>query len=268
MDIAPENKIKLFRWIFFLVIVLCVYFALKSLGELRVLQNPSSATQATITLSGHGEVNGVPNIAGVDFTVESTQSTESAASDDVNKKVAQMLGFLKSAGVEQKDIQTSNYSSYPKYSNPQVCPMYIMQGGSVPPCTPGDSQIIGYTVSEAMTVKVRVIDNTSKIIDGINKIGVTNMNGPNLTIDNPDTLKTQARQKAIADAQSKAEELAHELHARLGKVVSFSESGSPSPMPVFYSAKAEGSASASVPSQIETGQNTITSDVSITYEIN
>ncbi|HWA31855.1 MAG TPA: SIMPL domain-containing protein [Candidatus Paceibacterota bacterium] len=268
MEIPEGKKKKLFPLIAAFLIVLSLYFAVKFLAELRDYRFSGSADASTITLSGHGEVDAPPDIASVSFTVESTETTQSAASDDVNKKVAKILDFISSSGIDQKDVKTENYSSYPKYSNPEICPLYAVQGETVPTCRPGNSKIIGYTVSENITVKVRKIDDASKVIDGINQIGVTNMSGPNFTIDDPEALKDQARQKAIDDAETKAKELAKELHVRLVKITSFSESGN-YPGPIMYAAKdmAVGASAESTPSQLPQGQNTITSDVTITYSI-
>ncbi len=219
----------------------------------------------TISFSGHGEVQAVPDIATIYFTVEASKGTQGEASDEVNTKTKKILDFIKSSGVAERDIKTEGYNSYPKYSNPEVCPMYYGQG-IMPPCRVGESKIIGYTVSQSITVKVRKVDDASKVIDGINKIGVTNMSGPNLTIDNEDTLKAEARQKAIDDAKAKAKELASQLGVHLEKISNFSEGGN---YPIMYG-KAEAMSAdsvAPVPSQIPKGENTISSDVTITYEI-
>ena len=137
----------------------------------------------------------------------------------------------------------------------------------MPPCRQGESKIIGYTVSQSVNVKIRKIDDAGKIIDGINKIGVTNMSGPNLAIDNEDGLKAEARKKAIADAKAKAKVLAKDLDVDLGKIASFSESGN---YPIYY-AKAtmslDSANGAPAPAIIPKGENTISSDVTITYEI-
>ncbi len=139
--------------------------------------------------------------------------------------------------------------------------------GIMPPCQNTESKIIGYNVSQSVSVKIRKVDDASKIIDGINKIGVTNMSGPNLAIDDEDALKIEARQNAIDDAKTKAKELAKELGVNLGKITSFNENGN-YPMPMYAGATANDFVrKESVPSVIPTGENTITSDVTITYEI-
>ena len=51
---------------------------------------------------------------------------------------------------------------------------------------------------------------------------VSNLNGLNFSVDNPDSVQAQARATAIADAKSKAQTLASQLGIRLGRIVNFS----------------------------------------------
>lgn len=263
MDIKEEYKKNLYGASTMLLLVLTLFVGIKFVSEIRNY-NVKDGVSNTITLTGHGEVQAVPDIATVYFTVESSKATQKESSDEVNTKTKSILDFLKTVDVAEKDIKTDNYSSYPKYSNPTPCPMYYYEG--MPPCRT-ESKIVGYTVSQSITVKVRKVDDASKVIDGINKIGVTNMSGPTLAIDNEDGLKAEARKKAIDDAKTKAEALARDLGVRLGRIASFSESGNNYPMMYKGVAMMESSADASVPSNIPKGENTISSDVTIVYEI-
>jgi uncharacterized protein YggE len=93
------------------------------------------------------------------------------------------------------------------------------------------------------------------------------LNGPNFTIDNEDGLKVEARKIAIDDAKVKAQKLASDLGVRLGKITSFSESGN-NPAPIMYGkAMMLEAPSAPAPAEIPKGENKITSDVTITYEL-
>lgn len=266
IDLEPAKKDKIFKAVLALVIILCFYFGIKALTLLSD-EKDSEVNQNVITVTGHGEVNAVPDLATVYFTVEDSKNTQKESSEAVNTKVKKVLDFLKTTGIEEKDIKTEGYNSYPKYSQSRPCPIYYSE--SMPPCNQVDAKIIGYTVSQSITVKIRKIDdNLSKVIDGINGFGVTNMSGPTLTIDDEDGLKAEARKEAIKEAREKAKVLAKDLGVRLGDVTSFNENSGGYPM---YYAKAEmamdaGRASAPAP-EIPKGENTISSDVTITYEI-
>jgi len=269
MDIPNEYKKNLYMGSLALLVVLSLFFAMRFLSEVKSYTSRGSGDANVITLSGHGEVQAVPDIASIYFTVETSSATQGTASEEVNKKTKNIIDFLKTSGVEEKDIKTENYNSYPKYSNPEVCPMYYPIDGGVPPCRGGESKVVGYTVSQSVSVKVRKVDDASKIIDGINKIGVNNMSGPNFTIDDEDALKAEARREAIADARTKAEALAKDLGIKLGRVSNFSENtGGYYPMFSKVGYEMDGSArNQSAPAELPKGENTISSDVTISYEI-
>jgi len=263
-ELIKENKNFIFKA--FVVFLLVCFVGMPFRGGMY--EGNKGDSQNVITVSGHGEVNAVPDISTVSFTVESGKATQKESSDEVNTKVKQVLEFLKSSDISEKDIKTEGYNSYPKYSNPTPCPVYYNASGIVPPCIQAESKIVGYTVSQSVTVKIRKVDDTSKVIDGINKIGVTNMSGPTLSIDDEDGLKAEARKEAINDAKTKAKILAKDLGVHLGKLSSFNENSNYYPMYAGASMMMKDSlSSAAVPSEIPKGENTITSEVTITYEI-
>ncbi len=268
MEIPNEYKKNLYKVSLAFIIILCAYFGIKFLSEFRNYGTAGSIGVNTISVTGHGEVFAAPDIASVYINMESAKNTEQQAADEVNKKTTAVVDFLKSSGVAEKDIKTEGYNSYPRYSNPQVCPMYYPADERImPPCTPTESKITGYTVSQNLSVKIRAVDDASKIIDGIHKIGVTSLSGPNLSIDDEDALKEEARRLAIQEAKMKAKKLSRDLGVRLGRVASFSEGGY---YPTMGYAKAEMAmdmVSNPAPAVIPKGENIITSDVTITYEI-
>jgi len=86
------------------------------------------------------------------------------------------------------------------------------------------------------------------------------------TIDKQDELKSQARKEAIEKAKVMAKEIAGQLGVKLVKITNFSENAvAPIPSPYFME-KAKGGGEVGTP-QIQTGENKIEVQVSITYEI-
>lgn len=273
MNISPEQKIKIYRGLKIALIAFLVAVAVGYLTDRR----DENKQENIISFSGHGEVTAVPDIANVYFTISQDAKTVKDAQALVAGIEKKSLDFLKASNVADKDIQTANASFNPKYEYRQaVCPPIPMGAGTagvtVNPsspyyCPPSKQVITGYTASESITVKVRNTDDVGKIMQGLGTLGVTNLSGPNFSIDNEDALKAQARKKAIDDAKAKAEELAKELGVRLGKITSFSESGN-YPMPMYAKTMLADSVSGgSAPAAIPAGVNTISSDVTITYEI-
>lgn len=225
-----------------------------------------SAPQTTIAFSGTGEISAAPDIALINLTERDEAKTVKQAQDIVTGKVSKVLSFLKGSGIEDKDIKTDNYSSYPKYDYKYTSD--VVCGSLTCPPRPTTQIISGYEVSQAIAVTVRNIDATNLVVEGLGKIGITEMSGPNFAIDKEDVLKVEARRKAIDDAKAKAEVLAKDLGVQLVRIINFSESGNYSIYDYKSGAMAlsAGIAPAAAP-QLPTGENKITSNVTITYEI-
>lgn len=267
MEIPNQYLKNIYHVLFVFLIILSVFFTVKALQELRAYGSVSSSNVNTISFSGHGEVTAVPDIANVSFSISKDAKTVKEAQAAVAVIEKKALDFLKENGVALKDIKTNNASFYPKYE-------YKYDEKTILPCTQygcppnrGQNVIVGYTASESILVKVRNTDDAGAIIQGLGTIGVSELNGPNFSIDDEDLLKADARKEAIRDAKAKAKILAKDLGIRLGRIASFTEGGN---YGGIYYAKAEmmdSSVGAPAPAELPKGENTISSDVTITYEI-
>ncbi|MFA6257974.1 MAG: SIMPL domain-containing protein [Candidatus Paceibacterota bacterium] len=271
MEISPEQKVRLSRGLRIALIVFLAVVAANALFGDRGYGGENK-TPNTISFSGHGEVTAVPDIANVYFTISKDDKTVKDAQAGVAVIEKKALDLLKAKGVADKDIQTTNASFNPRYEfRNTVCPQSApSNSGTVSSsffCPPGQQVLAGYTASESITVKIRNIDTVGDIMQGLGTTGVSDLNGPNFAIDKEDTLKAEARKKAIDDAKAKAKVLAKDLGVRLVKITSFSESGN---FPIMYATNAVMKDSVEVapaPAVIPKGENTISSDVTITYEI-
>ena len=147
-----------------------------------------------------------------------TKATTSKTAQDANSpKSRAVVEFLKKQGVEEKDIKTVSYNVYPQYSYPRFD-------------TP---QINGYEVTQKFEVKIRDLDKTNIILDGLVLAGANNIANVSFTVDDPEKLKEEARSKAIKDAKKKADALEDQLGIRLGKIVNFSENTGGYPGPYY-----------------------------------
>lgn len=268
MDIPKEYQKNLYHVLLVFLVIVSLYFAVKSLSEFRAYGMMGSSEANTITLSGHGEVQAVPDIANVYFSIRKEGKTVKEAQDAVAIVEKASLDFLKNNNVAEKDIQTSNASFNPKYEYSYDAKVLMPCNEFGCPPRPGKSVISGYEAFESITVKVRNTDDVGTIMQGLGGLGVTDLSGPNFAIDDEDGLKAEARKKAIDDAKEKAEALARDLGVRLGRISNFSESGNYGP--VYYGKammELDSAVSAPVSAEIPKGENTISSDVTITYEI-
>jgi uncharacterized protein YggE len=256
--------------------LLVAFLAAQTLATLTGIRyiGAGIAPADTIQVSGHGEIQAAPTLAEVTFSVVSDKPTAQAAQSDAAQKQAAVSAYLKQAGIAEVDIQTSGYSVYPQYSYqnavcPQPMPLTSGAASSQPTvyCPPGKQVLTGYEASQSTTVKIRDLAKVGDVLAGVGQAGATEISSPTFTFDDPNAPQNEARQAAIADAKQKAEELAKELGVSLVRVVSFSENGSGYPRPMMYAASAAGASTKSSAPQINPGQNTVTDDVTVTYEI-
>lgn len=249
-----------------LFIVLLGVGAVLSLGLLTT--DPANRNN-TITVSGTGEAYAVPDIATFSFTAREEAETVKEAQDTVSEQVSSILAALEEVGIEEKDIKTTSYNSYPRYEwreTKSLCTEFS--------CPPSDSErvLVGYEQSQSVAITVRDLDKVSQVLEVLGGAEVASMYGPSFEVDDQDAALTEARKEAIAKATEKAEMLTEELGVRLGKVVSFSDGSSGGYEPIMYArggvamdmAVAE---EASIAPQIPSGENRITASVSVTFKI-
>lgn len=221
----------------------------------------------TISVIGTGEVFAKPDIATFSFTVEAKEVDAVSAQNKAGATMDEVLAYLKEAGVEEKDIKTSYYNLNPRYEYPQtVCTQWN--------CPPqGEPKLIGYEVSQSVSVKVRDTNKAGELVAGVGSKGAQNVSGLSFTIDDEDKLMAEAREKAIVDAREQAKDLAKNLGKRLGRMTGYWEEQGGFPMPYgiggddMMKAESAQNSGMSRPAQIPTGENTITSRVNISYEI-
>ncbi|MBP9711669.1 MAG: SIMPL domain-containing protein [Candidatus Pacebacteria bacterium] len=268
MEITTEQKNNLYKAILAFMIILGLFFAVKILSAWSEYRMMGSNDAHTITLTGHGEVQAAPDIATVYFTIEKDAKTTKEAQEAVALIEKKALDVLKNNGIADKDIKTESATVYPKSE--------YRYNTKIVPCSPeygcptlGNTVVVGYTSSLSITVKVRKIDDAGKIMTELGTVGISNISGPNFTLDDEDGAKAEARKEAIEDARTKAEALAKDLGVKLGRVSSYNESGN-GYYPMYYAKDSMASGNMVTQSaQIELpkGENTISSDVTITYEI-
>ena len=211
----------------------------------------TATTANTISFNGKGKILAKPDVAVVSLSIVTEAVTSKAAQDDNSAKSKAVTDFLKDQGVEDKDIKTTRYNIYPQYSYPQN----------------GNREIRGYQVNQTLEAKVRNLDKVSGILDGAVSAGVNQVNSLSFGIDEPEKLKAEAREKAIEDAKTKAEELEKQLEIRLGKIVNFYESSGGFPSPIFMEAKGIADGLGGSGPEITAGENEIVVNVTITYQI-
>lgn len=257
---------KKFIWVSIILVTLLSLFVLVLfINEIKSSDyiGRSTQPQATITVSGKGEMTAVPDIATLSFSITKDAATTKEAQSALNESLKKVLDYLKSQKIDDKDIKSEYGGVNPKYSYYEAVACYSY------PCPQKDPKITGYTATQSIEVKIRAVDTANDIRTGLANISITNISGPNFSIDNKDKLLDEARSKAISDAREKAKILAKDLHVRLGKMVSYNEGGE-NIYPMMYSKATAGMdmiSSREIAPELPKGENKITSTVTIIYEI-
>jgi len=208
--------------------------------------------ERTITVAGFGKVNGSNDIAVTTIGYSNTDK-DVAKAQTANKKVMdQVYGELKKMGVADKDMQ-SNYTIYPDYN-------YTQDRGQ---------ELKGYRVSNSITVKIRDLSKISDVLGLAGKYGATEVGGLTFTIDDPENLKAQARDKALADLKIKANNLANALGVRLGGIINYNEYEGDNIyyQPKMYAGVDGMGGGVGGPEAVPSGSKDVAMNVSITFEV-
>lgn len=223
---------------------------------IAVWSRPQSIVAATttspvrqITVVGKGEAKATPDTASVQLGVQSEAETARQALTDNNTQMQAMIAKIKELGVADKDIQTSNISIYPRYDDK-------------------GRDVLGYQVSNTVTVTIRNISQTGELLDKVVDAGANSVMGIAFNIDQPNQLEQTAREAAIRDARARAEAMAQTSNSALGQVLSITENIGATPPPVYPMAAERmmaADAAGSVP--IQGGEQTINAQVQITFEL-
>lgn len=220
-----------------------------------VLASPALAD--TITLTGTGTVRAAPDMATINTGVTTQAETARDALDANTAAMADLVAALREAGLQDRDIQTSDFT---------VSPQYVYSdrrddsGYSMPP------EIRGYHVSNAVTIIVRDLDALGAVLDQAVTVGANTINGINFSVEDPTELEHQARRLAVADAIAKAEVYADAAGFELGSIESITEIERPDfPQPLMRAEAMAVSADMAVP--VEAGELAFSVTTTISWDI-
>jgi hypothetical protein len=222
-------------------------------GAVVASSDPATPGADTVSVSGIGQVTGVPDVLRLSMGVQTTGATVNNALDAANNDIAKVTAALKKHGVADKDIQTSGLNINPHWD--QNTPNHIN----------------GYDVSESLTVQLRKLtDAGAAISDAAAAAGnATRIDGVSFDIEDNTALLNQARDAAFADAKAKAEEYAKLAGRSLGKVSQVSETTDSAPRPIPYMAApmaSAGVADKAVP--VSAGSQQVSVNTSVVWTLN
>ncbi|NTS66172.1 SIMPL domain-containing protein [Sphingomonas sp. HHU CXW] len=162
-----------------------------------------------LEVSATGRVVRAPDVATIRAGVVTQSATAAAALGDNAARMAQVIASLKATGIATRDLSTSNVSLQPQYR----------YGDNQPPV------ITGYQASNSVSVKFRDIARSGAILDALVKAGANQIDGPAMSLSQPDAALDAARADAVKRAQARAALYAQAAGMRVERILSINEAG-------------------------------------------
>lgn len=226
--------------------------AVPAMAQDRVAVMAPAIQGTRLDIVATGDVDAVPDLATIGAGVVTQAPTAAVAMSENARRSAATVAAIRKAGVADRDIQTTSVSLSPQYRYAENKPPVIT----------------GYQASSRVSVRFRDIRAAGPILDSLIAAGANQIDGPSLSIDKPEPLLDQAREKAIATARARAELYARASGLKVKRIVSISEGGyamPAPPMPVMMMARKE---VANADTSIEAGEQRLSISVSVTFELN
>lgn len=204
----------------------------------------------TISVNGSGTATGTPDMVDIQFGVESVHADAAEAIGDNNARMQAVLAAVKALGVEDKDVQTVNYSMW-------VEQIYNMETGM-------PSGEVRYHVTNQVNVHLRDVAKAGELLGTALAAGANTVNGITFGVADPTELQTTARELAVKQARARAEALAAGLGVRVGKVRFVTEyTNDVSPVPMYAAMEVKGGEAVN----IATGSYNVNVEVQVTFDI-
>lgn len=255
-----EDSLKKYFWMLINVFIAALIVALVFIIMPAIKKASEAAFPTrTINVSAEGKANIVPDVAYTSLSVVSKGADPAEVMEKNNEVMNKVNEAVKGFGIEAKDIKTSNYNLNPDYQWNEVA---------------RQNKIIGYTMTQTLTLKIRDLSKVSQVLAAIGPLGVNQVGDVSFGVDDPDKYLAEAREEAIAKAKEKAKLITEKAGARLGNVVNVSEyqNGGGYPMPYYEKMGMGGDAMvrssiAPIAPSIEPGSQEISLTVNLTYEL-
>ena len=205
----------------------------------------------TLNLSAHGEVRAAPDMASINFGVMTEATTAAEAMAQNRTRMNEVMRALRSAGIEERFIQTSGLNLSPQYD-------YVQ---NEPP------RLRGYQATNRVTVEIRDLGRVGATADAVVNAGVNQIDGISFGLVNPQQAEDQARMAAVQALQAKANLYANALGVRLAGIRNLSEGGGYAPPQPQMFARGAMAMDSAESTSVAPGELTIRVNISGVYDI-
>src|SRR5690606_23080358 len=142
----------------------------------------------TIDVTGEGIVRVVPDEVTINIRVENTGENTKTLKKQNDVTVNDVLKFLKKMNIADKDVQTEYMNLSKNYDY--------------------NTKTYSFAANQSISIKLRDLKNYEPVMSGLMDTGVNRIDGVSFSSSNKEVLESQARKKAIENAQMKAKEYA------------------------------------------------------------
>ena len=218
-------------------------------------------SESGIWVTGEGSVTLEPDLAVLGLGVEARGETVSEALADASTAMDAVLGALRSRDIQDRDVQTRNFNVRPEYEYQEVVQSGARRQVRV---------LVGYVVSNTVTVKIRDLNSVGVVIDDVVTAGgdATRIDDVGFTVDDQSAYAEELRSKAVADAMAKARHFASLAGVSLGEPTFISEAAAGVPItPVYAESFALAKAVSAPATSISGGELELRMSVQVLFEI-
>lgn len=241
---------------------LSIIFALVGFGsyQFNKIRNENSQGR-TMTLSAEGKINVIPDISRINFEVSLENKSIETLTNENNSKMQEIIDYLKSINIDEKDIKTTNYDLFPIYE--QKCYLDV---SNYHRC---DNVLSRYKLNQKIEVIIRDFTKIDGLISEVSQLGVTNISNLAFEVEDMEKVLNEAKIDAINKITIRASEIEKNSKIKFGRIISVSENNYY--MPYRSDMKVALPMASAVPESIsapiEPGAKDITANISITFEI-
>ena len=210
----------------------------------------------TLTVSESGTVAHAPDTVFVTFGLDSPGKVLAEAQRRNSAAMSHVMDRLLDLQIDKELIQTSSFTVSPQYRPPSN------RSADTPPASP---EIIGYVVSNMVTVEIRALDRVGMVIEEALKAGANSFQGLHWGLRDEQSVRLNALKQAAAKAREKAAVLSEAMHLKLVRVLSVTEGGHVIRPASHMARMAMDAGAGDVP--ISQGELKIEATVTLVYEI-
>lgn len=232
-----------------LLVGILVLGACQSLPQVNGQAGNTTSAARTIAVTGTGEVVLVPDMAYINVGIHTEAEDVTSAVNNNNNQAKAIKDAIVAMGVEEKDIQTSNFNVYSMNRYDDM----------------GNIAGTNYAVDNTLYIIVRDLPGLSEILDAALGAGANQIHGISFDIANRAEAMAQARDLAIKDAEAKAQSIANTAEVKLGQIMNINviNNSYVQPMSAYGMGGGMMDQAASVP--VSAGQIVITANADVVY---